>query len=136
MNTFEGEEAGEHLSIGVNHTNYASRKDGLYMSMRGDAGRDYAYIGLSIDDIPDMIAALQVVYDEFEAHKAKNVGEVLADYPNGTIIKFDRDYNATYVKIDGKWFDPRYGGAGHTFRDGWLVENWPFTVKYNPEEAK
>lgn len=124
------------LTVGRNHERYAiGRDNGLYLEFADGCGNT-AYSGLGVDHIPGIIEALQAVYDDFEAHKPegpKDVAEALADFPSGTVIKFDRDYGARYYKVGSTWKD-QYGMKVSDGFVGWDVDNWKFTVKYNPKE--
>lgn len=133
--TFSGEDSDSTLYVGANHDDPARADTGLYLSI--EEGYDHSAIGIDVADIPGIIAKLQAVYDDFEAHKPKrpkDVAEALAGYPNGTVIKFESDYHTRYVKVMGFWTSTAHNLVTD-FID-WDIDGWPFTVKYEPNNEE
>jgi hypothetical protein len=71
---------------------------------------------------------------EPEPAPERTVQDVLNELPMGSVIKFDLDFRARYARTQKGWKDLNDGIP----LSGWLLAepayDWPFEVKYNPEE--
>jgi hypothetical protein len=112
---FKGSQ-GENIKVWRNHDRWNDPDSGVFFDVKGN-------VAWAVSEIPNVIQALQSVYDDFEAHKPDPNAELLANMEKakaGSTVNYNWDSKKrpAYVKVGkDKWvyvFDNIYSTTTYT----------------------